>query len=400
MLSAAGVMAVGAWLFGVEELYCLSVAALVLLAGARTWVGLRRWDLSVSRVVHPARVSAGHDARVELVVTNSRWRPSPAVQVRDPFDGGEKVARFWIGPLARGEVRRSSYRLPATHRGVHRLGPLELRITDAFGLAVATRRTTLESTLTVHPAYELVPVVGLSSHRDDDRRRHRPMLGSGGTEFFTLREYVPGDDLRHVHWRSTARLGELVIRQPESQRRGRITVAVDLRAEVVDEPTAERIVSAAASLAISALRSGTQVRVVTTDGWDSGHGSGRGHDAFVLDGLAAAKRHRGRPGTRPFRLAGGMEPVIVLTTDAAAEADLLAAFGMNGPRGTTLVIFAGGAGGGGAGGAVGAGGAGGGRVGAGGGSRFASSARGQVVRVGPADSFAAVWALHAAVEVN
>lgn len=376
IVTVGAAMAVAAWLFGIEELYCLAVAAAVLVGVARLWVAFRRWNLAIVRIVHPARVPAGKEARVELVVTNNHRWGSPAVEVRDPFDGGRRLARFSIAPLAGGESRRSSYLLPTTRRGVYKLGPLELEVLDPFGLAGSRRVTSIESTLTVHPNYELVPVAGPSAHREDDRRQQRPVLGKGGSEFFMLREYVPGDDLRHVHWPSTARLDDLVIRQPENVPRGRLTVAVDLRATVVDEEALERAISAAASLAMSALQAGTQVRVVTTDGWDSGHGRGHRHGPFILDGLAAARLHQPRPGRVPFRLAGGLEPVTVLTTDRAPGSDLDAAFGMGGGRGTTLVVF-----------------------------ETAPSERPGVpdlsrrfVRVGRDESFATAWSLHAAMD--
>jgi uncharacterized protein (DUF58 family) len=337
---ASGIgMAIAAWLFGVEELYSLAVGAAVLCLGARIWVDLRRWNLQVSRYVHPSRVAAGQEARVELAVQNQGAHPSPLVEARDPFDGGRRYARFSIAPIQPGVHLTSSYRLPSTRRGVHRLGPLELRLTDPLGLASSTRTTALETSLTVHPRYDIVPVHGLSSHRDEDRRLPQPVIGRVGQEFYGLREYVPGDDLRHVHWPTTARLDNLVIRQPENLRRGRLTIMADLRANVQDDETVEAVLSAVASLAMSSLASGLQVRVVSTAGWDSGHGTGRDHGPALLDGLAAAETHPPRPHVAPFRLAGGLEPLVVVTTDRCSDSDLRSAVGMSGPTGTTMVVF-------------------------------------------------------------
>jgi uncharacterized protein (DUF58 family) len=345
VVGAGAAMTVAAWLFGIQELYSLAVAAAVLAVASRLWVDLRRWDMEVTRFVHPSRVAAGQEARVELSVRNASARVSPPVEARDPFDGGRRWARFAIAPLRGGEVRTSSYRLPSARRGVHRLGPLELRLSDPLGLAATTRATAVETSLTVHPRYDIVAVHGVSSHHDEDRRLPHPVLGKGGNEFYTLREYVPGDDLRHVHWPTTARADGLVIRQPEHLRRGRLTVVGDLRSPVYDQKagpdddTVESVLSAVASLAMSAVRSGLEVRVVTTAGWDSGHGTGRGHGPALLDGLAAAMLHRPQPGVAPFRLAGGREPVVVVTTDRCADTDLESAFGMGGAAGTTLVVF-------------------------------------------------------------
>ena len=339
VVASGAVLLLAGWLFGIEELYSVALAAAVLAFGARLWVDFRPWDLHVSRFVHPARVAAGQETRVELAVRNTTTRPSPPVEARDPFDGGKRWARFSIAPLHPGEVRTSSYRLPSTRRGVYRLGPLDLRLTDPLGLARCARVTAVETSLTVHPRYDLVPVLGLSSHRDEDRRLPQPLLGKGGNEFYTLREYVAGDDLRHVHWPTTARVDNLVIRQPENLRRGRMTVVADLRATVHDDETLEAVLSAVASLAMSALRSALEVRVVTTAGWDSGHGTAKGHGPALLDGLAAAQAHRPQPGVAPFRLAGRRDPVMVVTTDRCPDVDLESAFGMGGPTGTTLVVF-------------------------------------------------------------
>lgn len=339
VLAAAAVLATAGYLFGIQELYSLALAAAVLVAGARLWVQLRRWDLAVTRQVHPARVQAGQEARVELTARNDGHRRSPSVEASDAFDGGRRWARFSIAPLQPGENRSTSYRLPSARRGVYHLGPLVLRAGDPFGLAHESRSTAPDTSLTVHPRHDLLPTHSVSSHRDDDRRLVRPLLGKGGNEFYMLREYVPGDDLRRVHWPSTARVDDLVIRQPETVRRGRLTVVADLRAPVHDADSLEAVVSATASVAVSSLRAGLQVRVVTTAGFDSGHTSGRVSAVALLDGLAAADLHRPVAGAPPFRMAGRLDPVVLVTTDRSAEADLESAFGLGGPSGTTVIVF-------------------------------------------------------------
>lgn len=339
VLFAAVVMVASAFLFGLRELYGVGIGAFAIVVVSRLWVDARRCDLQIHRAVHPNRVPAGQEARVELAVRNQGSRSSPAVEARDPFDGGRRWARFSIAPLRPNEVRRGSYRLPSTRRGVYHLGPLELSLADPLGLARRTRTTAADTTLTVHPYWEPVTILATSSHRDDDRRSPHPSIGKGGNEFYALREYVPGDDLRHVHWPSTARQGDLVIRQPENLRRGRLTIASDLRAGIHDDTTLESSLSAAASLAMSALGEGLQVRVVTTAGWDSGHGQGRLHGPAILDGLAAAALHPPRTGISPFRVAGRSDPVIVVTTDRATGEDLESAIRLGGPLGTTIVAF-------------------------------------------------------------
>lgn len=339
VLGAASAMALAAYLFGIQELYCVALAAAALTAAVRLWVQVSRWDVDVARQVHPARVQAGAEARVELTVRNRSGRPTPPIEARDAFDGGVRWARFAIGPLAPGEVRSSTYPLPSHRRGVYHLGPLEMRVLDPFGLVQRLRSTAADTSLTVHPRYGLVPVHAVSAHRDDDRRPLHSTIGREGSEFYMLREYVPGDDLRRVHWPSTARIDDLVIRQAEGVRRGRLTIVADVRAPIHEADSLEAALSAVASLAVSSLHAGLQVRVVTTGGFDSGHRSGRSAATPLLDGLAAATVHRPVPGAAPFRVAGRLDPVILVTTDRSSDLDLQSVFGQGGPSGTTVVVF-------------------------------------------------------------
>jgi uncharacterized protein (DUF58 family) len=289
-------------------------------------------------VVVPSRVAAGQEARVQLSVTNPRRWPSPTVEARDRFDSGRRWARFAIAPLRTGQTRTGNYRLPSARRGVYRLGPLELWMTDPLGLAVRSRSTAADTTLVVHPEWEFVPLRSAGARRPDAHRDFRSGPGREGSEFHALREYVPGDDLRRVHWPSTARLDDLVIRQPERTSSGRLAVAVDLRAEVHDATSLERVISATASLCLSALRDGIELRLLTSGGWDSARlGSPIGATP-ALDTLAAASTHPGRRDHRVFPAPEPGEALVVVTTDRATAADLPQRR-TGGPVGPTVVAF-------------------------------------------------------------
>lgn len=339
MLAIAGAMAASAVLFGVQELYAVAIAAVVLVVGARVWVGGQHWDLRVTRHIHPARVPAGVEARVELSVRNYGGRRSPVVSASDPFDGGKRWARFSIAPLIPGETRVASYRLPTSQRGVFTLGPLELELTDPFGLSRATRTATPDASLTVHPRIERVTSRSVTAHNDRDTRIPMPVLGRGGDEFYGLREYEPGDDLRMVHWPSSARIDNLAIRQAENLWRGQATIGVDLRAAVHDHDTIEPVLSAAASLAMSSLRAGLHVRVVTTGGFDSGFGTTNSHGAGILDVLAGVVTHPGSALADGLRSIKTGEPLTIVTTDATSEAEVAAAARVSGMSRTTVVVF-------------------------------------------------------------
>lgn len=155
----------------------------------------------------------------------------------------------------------------------------------------------------------------------------QPALTASGDDFFALREYVPGDDLRRVHWPSSARSGDLVVRQSEGHRRGSLDVIADLRSGAHVGESAEAVVAAAASLAMSALRVGMHVRVRTSSGLDSGPVAGAPAAAPILDGLAGSDTHGGpgeptgpsaQPGTLPERDEGA-SATVVLTTDRGED---------------------------------------------------------------------------------
>jgi uncharacterized protein (DUF58 family) len=340
LLAVSLLLALGGFLFGIEELYPVAAAGLILIVTARAWVSRRRWDVRVVRHVRPARVPAGVPARVELAVVNHGHDVSPILAARDPFDGGRRWARFLVAPLDPGELRWAAYSLPTSRRGVFELGPLQLELSDSFGL---TRSATIgcpTSTLTVHPRVDSIRSPAWPAEPDPDMRVPHPVVGRLGDEFYGLREYRVGDDLRRVHWASTARTDQLMIRQPENLLQGRLTVAADLRAASQDAVTLEATLSAAASVAMAAIRSRVHVRVVSTSGIDSGFGTSAAHGAAILDMLAAAAPHSGSSLTDdlPFG-ASATGPLVLITTPAATEADLLAATRAGQRDRFTLVVF-------------------------------------------------------------
>ena len=338
LLAAAVVLGIGGFLFGIEELYSVAAAALVLIGAARAWVGSRQWDVRVIRHVRPARVPAGVAARVELAVVNHATRLSPILAAQDPFDGGRRWARFLIAPLRPGEVRWAAYTLPTSRRGVFELGPLRLELRDPFGLSRVSIVGCPTSSLTVHPRVDPMRSRHVPAEPDPDMRVPLPVLGRIGDEFYGLREYRAGDDLRRVHWASTARTDQLMIRQPENLLQGRLTVAVDLRAAVHDASTLEAALSAAASVVMAAIRNRIHVRLVTTTGIDSGFGSTAAHGAAALDILAAAEARPGSSLLDDLHLGAATGPVTLITTQSAAGAELTVVTRAGGER-ATLVVF-------------------------------------------------------------
>ncbi len=336
----AGVAVAAAALFGIEELYPIGAAALVLVVATRLWASGRAWDVRVARRLRPARVPAGAEARVDLTARNHGPARSPLLAVSDPFDEGRRRARFLLAPLEPGETVSATYRLPTSQRGVFPLGPLALELLDPFGLARVRRRVEGSSArLTVHPRVDAVTSRSLPADVRHEVRVPLPVLGEGGDEFYGLREYRVGDDLRRIHWWSTARVDELMIRQPENLWKGRVTIAVDLRADVHDSVSLEETLSAVASIAVAALRSDVHVRLLTSGGADTGFGVTLAHRATILDLLASAQVHPGPVPAELFRARSMAGPVTVVTTDTATDPDIATLVGPGRRERATIVIF-------------------------------------------------------------
>jgi uncharacterized protein (DUF58 family) len=280
-------------------------------------------EVDATRTLHPARLQVGEESRVELWVANRGRRSTPVLELRDPVDGGPRRARLLLAPLPRNREERVSYRIPTERRGVLRVGPLEARRFDPLSLATRTRTVVELTELVVHPAVERI--LPLPHAPGDDRRggsRRATAVGASGDDFYALRPWAVGDDLRRVHWPSTARRDELMVRQHDVPWQGRATVVLDVRASYHDADSIEQAVSAAASIAVSSGRGGALVRLVTTDGDDTGFGTGPAHLEAILDRLA-----RVEPGGAELPDLPGIDGAMALVVTAdvpAAEVSRLA----------------------------------------------------------------------------
>lgn len=313
-------------LLGITELFGLGAAAFVLVAASLLYVRSTRFSLEAIRDVRPPRVHAGSGSRVELSVKNTSTRRSPVLAARDPFDGGRRWARFLLAPLAPGEVARAAYRLPTEHRGVFDLGPLELQLGDPFGLATTAFTAAPATKLTVFPRIDVIEPLPLAQGNDPYAGADQASsLTWSGEDFYALREYQTGDDLRRVHWASTAKRDDLMIRQDEMPWQGRATVVLDIRREVHTADSLEVAVSAAASILSACWRRTSLVRLLMTDGFDSGFAQGHAHREAVLERLAGTHLDRRTHLTTvlaALRKEGNGGALAVITTASAPMTDL------------------------------------------------------------------------------
>ncbi|MFF8904224.1 DUF58 domain-containing protein [Streptomyces olivaceoviridis] len=288
---AAGIAAaICSFVLGLSELLRVGLLLAVLPLICAAVLYRTRYRVAASRRLAPARVPAGSEARVHLRMDNVSRLPTGLLMLQDrvPYVLGPRP-RFVLDRVEPGGRREVSYRVRSDLRGRYPLGPLQLRLTDPFGMCELTRSFSTHDTLTVIPRVEpLSPVRfgGEAKGYGDGRQRS---LALAGEDDVIPRGYRYGDDLRRVHWRSTARYGELMVRREEQPRRSRCTVLLDTRGGAYEgagpDSAFEWAVSGAASVLVHMLERGFSVRLLT----DSGSAvPGEGADGFAGTGQETA----------------------------------------------------------------------------------------------------------------
>lgn len=286
---AAVSMALAGRVFGlVEGFVAASVLAIVLGASAIS-VSRQPLRIGVRRTLRPARLPIDSACRVDLSLRNVAGKRTGVVQISDRV-GPEQRARLQLAPLAAGATREMLYRLPVHRRGIVTFGPLELVALDPFGLWARRNVIASHAEVIVLPrSVELAPLPPAVGDEPESLGETNRTMATATEEFSSLREYVEGDDVRRIHWPSTARRGSPVVRHYDEPWQRRVTVIVDLRSERHDHDSFERAMSAAASVLQSCSSSDQLVRMLTTSGEDTGFiGTRQGLDA-AIDLLAGAE---------------------------------------------------------------------------------------------------------------
>ncbi|WP_035850207.1 DUF58 domain-containing protein [Kitasatospora azatica] len=269
---AAGLTAVlCSFLLGQTALLRVGVLLVALPLVAAALLLRTRYRVASGRRLSPHRVPAGQEARVHLRVDNISRALTGLLMLEDkvPYLLGPRP-RFVLDRVEPRGFREVSYRVRSDLRGRYLLGPLQLRLTDAFGMCELTRAFNSADTLTVVPLVQPLPTVKLAGEwagYGDSASRAVALAGEDDT---VPREYRHGDDLRRVHWKSTAKYGELMVRREEQPLRARATVLLDTR-EVGHRGSGpassfEWAVSCAASIGSHLLERGYRTRLLTDSG--------------------------------------------------------------------------------------------------------------------------------------
>lgn len=314
-------------LLGYDQLLVLGAGGVATVVLGAAWV-LRSHGLDVDRVVAPDRVTRGqhgHDGdspvRAHLSVRNRRRGPSPAALAVELVNGEpQPVAVLRLEGHGHKDL---TYAVPNDRRGVFDVGPVEITRADPLALWRTVQRAGEVHRLWVHPRQHVLTLrAGQAPSLDGDMG---DQAFDGSVTFHALREYVPGDDLRLVHWRSFARTGQLLVRENVDTGIAQTTILVDTRRSVHDgEDGFEAAMEVAASMAVAAAHAGYAARLVSTCGKATAAGMVGRTPTAILDALAGLDLSVERD--LPERLAAmtldRANDVLLAVTGLASSADL------------------------------------------------------------------------------
>ena len=271
LLAAGLALALSAVVLGQRDLLRAAVFLVALPLAAVWLVSRTRYRLSCTRSLDPPRIEAGRPAGVRLRLDNVSRLPSGVLLMEDalPYSLGGRP-RFVLDKIEPRGVREVTYSVSSDVRGRFPVGPLSVRLTDPFGLCELTRSFASADELVVTPVVSALPAVRLGGDWAGGGDSMARSVSSSGSDDAATREYRHGDDLRKVHWRSTARVGELMVRREEQPFQSRATLLLDSRAAAHrgDGPGSsfEWAVSAVASIGVALSRSGFALSLLRDSG--------------------------------------------------------------------------------------------------------------------------------------
>ena len=291
---------------------------------AATVLTARKPQVTVQRMLSPDRVERGRSALATLRVRNegTRWQASFAAH----DSAGDQRQAVQIRRLGPGSEATYRYELPTSRRGRIAVGPLTLERRDPLGLARNSRATGEVATLWVHPKRHPTKTVvaGRPRHHHVGRTADDSLRGSA--DLRDVRPYVVGDEVRHLHWKATARTGQLMVRDYADPDQPRLTVLLDTRREPLSDATFEEATEVAASILVAASTAGHRCRLVTTAGADLAAQGGAVASRMFLDELCVVGQGDSRSGLLPPVLTTGTSAggAIVVVTGAHGSASDLA----------------------------------------------------------------------------
>jgi hypothetical protein len=263
LVSAALVLGlVGGLLFGWVEAWAVAAIALVLLVACVPFI-LGEHDYRIELALGRDRVVAGTDIGAVLDVRNNGARLALPGVVDVPV--GEGLVEAHVPLLRPAGHHREELTIAAHRRGIIDVGPMTITRGDPIGILRRELSWPEVQRIHVHPVTVRIPSTSAGLIRDLEGTPSS-VLVDADLSFHAVREYVVGDSQRHVHWKSTAKTGKLMVRQYEESRHARIAIILDLAASSYEsDDEFETTVSAAASLALQGVTEGRDVLFVVSN---------------------------------------------------------------------------------------------------------------------------------------
>lgn len=322
LIAGAAVLWIAGASLGWWELTVAAIVLTVLLALCALFlIGRTAYDVTLD--LTRTRVVVGERAVGALTLSNAGGRAILPSRVVLPVGAGR--GEFHVSRLAPGASAEELFAIPTVRRAVVEVGPVSVVRGDPLGLFERVHRKDEPVDLFVHPRTVLFDGQSLGFLRDLEGLPATD-LSRDDVSFHALREYQPGDDLRHVHWKSTARTGSVMVRQYEETRRSHFVIGLSTHpGDYRDDDEFELAVSAAGSLGLRALRDSQRVEVrVQERSLPSATGK------QFLDSLSAVVHSRPRAGG-VVELAGvvaatlPLASVVVLVCGSTVDANSLRA---------------------------------------------------------------------------
>ncbi|WP_222598203.1 DUF58 domain-containing protein [Lentzea tibetensis] len=286
-------VAVGLVLAGTQadypELVTLGLAAAGTVLVAAAWL-VAAPRLTVVREVRPRRVFEGGTAQGTLTVTNVGSRRSPPLMVTETVGGRRTTVP--VPALAGGSSCTVGYPLPVARRGRYLIPPVELGHSDPLRLMHRGRACGGELVVHVYPRVHPLATIAVGGPQDAEGQT-ASSAPPGGVAFHSLREYVQGDDWRHIHWGATARTGTVMSRHVVVPDEPRQLVVLDTSAAPYTASLFEDAVRVAASFCVAAERAGLPVRLRTTGAVEGESSGGLGTSLELLSTVDKSGADRG-----------------------------------------------------------------------------------------------------------
>jgi uncharacterized protein (DUF58 family) len=334
------------------------LAGLILGSGAMISVGVlllclpvfsaltarrARYQLRCERQIMPPRVAPGQAATVAVRLQNVSRISTGLLLAEEtiPYSLGARP-RYVLNGIERSGSREVTYQLRSDLRGKFVVGPMRVRIADVFGLVELTANFATRNTLTVTPKILPLSSPATTGSWSSDGEGRTRMTAAAGDDDVIPRAYRDGDELRRVHWRSTARYGELMVRREEQRWQDRVVVILDSRrsAHAGNGPSSsfEFAVSAAASIGVHLARSGLDGHLLTDAGPLAGSAM---FEDVLLDALSVITTSRNHDFARATAALSTIEGGLLvfiggrLSTDSARE---IATARRHGRQGIALLL--------------------------------------------------------------